>query len=62
MVNRGAVDTVPEGVEYVVANTPEYFDVLARARVFVNNVNFPNQFVKRPGAVMVQTHHGTRSR
>jgi CDP-glycerol glycerophosphotransferase len=59
VVNRGAVDTVPEGVEYVVANTPEYFDVMARARVFVNNVNFPNHFVKRPGAVMVQTHHGT---
>ncbi len=59
VVHRDAVDAIPEGVEYVVANTREYFDVLARARVFVNNVNFPNHFVKRPGAVMVETHHGT---
>jgi CDP-glycerol glycerophosphotransferase len=59
VVNKGAVGSMPAGVDYVVANTPEYFDALARARVFVNNVNFPNHFVKRPGTVMVQTHHGT---
>ena len=29
--------------------TREYFDVLARARVLVNNVNFPNHYVKRDG-------------
>ncbi|HET6551198.1 MAG TPA: CDP-glycerol glycerophosphotransferase family protein, partial [Solirubrobacter sp.] len=34
-------DAVPAGVEHVVAGTREYYDVLARGRVFVNNVNFP---------------------
>ena len=32
---------------------------LARAAVLVNNVNFPNDVVKRPGAVHLMTHHGT---
>jgi CDP-glycerol glycerophosphotransferase len=40
-------------------NTREYFDVLARARILVNNVNFPNHYVKREGTLHVQTHHGT---
>ena len=52
-------DTVPEGVEVVAPDTPEYFDVMARAKYFVNNVNFPNDYVKRPGSVHVMTHHGT---
>src|SRR4051812_45895684 len=46
-------------VDVVVARTEEYFDVLARARWFVNNVNFPAHYVKRPGTVHIQTHHGT---
>ena len=50
---------VPDGVEHVHPGTPEYFDVLARAKFFVNNVNFPNHLVKRPGQVHVMTHHGT---
>jgi CDP-glycerol glycerophosphotransferase len=32
---------------------------MARAKYFVNNVNFPNHVVKRPGSVHVQTQHGT---
>jgi CDP-glycerol glycerophosphotransferase (TagB/SpsB family) len=32
---------------------------MARARYFVNNVNFPNDIVKRPGSTHVMTHHGT---
>ena len=32
---------------------------MARAKYFVNNVNFPNEYVKRPGSVHVMTHHGT---
>jgi CDP-glycerol glycerophosphotransferase len=32
---------------------------MARARVLVNNVNFPNDVVKRPGTIHVMTHHGT---
>src|SRR5204863_6870099 len=59
IVNREAVDGMPDGVEHVVAGTPEYYDVIARASYCVNNVNFPNHFVKRPGSVHVMTHHGT---
>jgi CDP-glycerol glycerophosphotransferase len=59
VVQPGGAAALPAGVEHVVAGTPEYFDVLARARYFVNNVNFPNHLVKRPGSVHVMTHHGT---
>ena len=41
------------------SNTPEYFDLIARAGYLVNNVNFPNHLVKREGSVHVMTHHGT---
>ena len=51
--------TLPDGLPHVVAGTREYYRLLARARYFVNNVNFPNEFVKRPGTIHVQTHHGT---
>jgi CDP-glycerol glycerophosphotransferase len=57
VVRPGA--TVPDEVEHVVANTPEYFDLVARAGYLVNNVNFPNHLVKREGSVHVMTHHGT---
>jgi CDP-glycerol glycerophosphotransferase len=59
VVKEEAAASVPEGVEYVVPGTREYFDVIARAGWFVNNVNFPNHLVKRPGTVHVMTHHGT---
>ena len=39
--------------------TREYYRVMARATYFVNNVNFPNDIVKRRGQVHLQTHHGT---
>jgi CDP-glycerol glycerophosphotransferase len=50
---------MPPDVEVVHPATPEYFDVLARASVLVNNVNWPNNVVKREGATHVMTHHGT---
>jgi len=49
----------PPDVERVIAGTPAYYDLLARACTFVNNVNFPSHLVKRPGTVHVMTHHGT---
>ena len=49
----------PADVEHVIAGTREYYRLLARAKYFVNNVNFPNDYVKRGGTVHVQTHHGT---
>jgi CDP-glycerol glycerophosphotransferase len=57
VVKEGA--SVPDGVEHVVAGTEAYFDVLARATYFVNNVNFPDHVVKRDGQIHVMTHHGT---
>jgi CDP-glycerol glycerophosphotransferase len=50
---------MPGGVEFVHPATPEYFDTIARAGWFVNNVNWPNNVVKREGQTHVMTHHGT---
>ncbi|GIG90798.1 bifunctional glycosyltransferase/CDP-glycerol:glycerophosphate glycerophosphotransferase [Plantactinospora endophytica] len=59
VVRRDLVSSLPPGVPYVVAGSRSYFRALARASWLVNNVNFPDYVVKRPGAVHVQTHHGT---
>jgi CDP-glycerol glycerophosphotransferase len=59
VVRPDAVGVLPAGVEHVVANTREYYDLIARAGVLVNNVNFPNHLVKREGQIHVMTHHGT---
>jgi CDP-glycerol glycerophosphotransferase len=59
VVRRDCAAAMPAGVELVHPATPEYFDVLARAGVLVNNVNWPNNAVKRDGSVHVMTHHGT---
>ncbi len=59
VVAKRSAPWVPDGVPYVIARTKEYFDVLARGRYFVNNVNFPDHYVKRDGQIHVQTHHGT---
>jgi CDP-glycerol glycerophosphotransferase len=59
IVDRAHAEGMPDGVAYVVAGTWAYYRLLARAKYFVNNVNFPNYYVKRPGTIHVQTHHGT---
>jgi CDP-glycerol glycerophosphotransferase len=59
VVKPNAVDSLPAGVDYVLPNTPEYYETIARAHYLVNNVNFPNHLVKREGSVHVMTHHGT---
>lgn len=59
VVRKDAAESMPEGVPYVVPNTLAYYRVLARARYLVNNVNYPNEYVKRRGSVLIQTHHGT---
>jgi CDP-glycerol glycerophosphotransferase len=59
VVEKEHADSMPAGVDYVVAWTRAYYRLIARARYFVNNVNFPNDFVKREGTIHVQTHHGT---
>jgi CDP-glycerol glycerophosphotransferase len=58
VVNADTAAAMPDGVAYVVPGTEEYFRLLARATYFVNNVNFPNNWVKRDGQVHLQTHHG----
>jgi CDP-glycerol glycerophosphotransferase len=59
IVDRKHARSFPAEVPHVVAGSRGYYRVLARAKYFVNNVNFPNYFVKRPGTIHVQTHHGT---
>lgn len=59
VVGRGREKTVPPGTGYVVAGTPAYYRAIARARYLINNVNWPNRLVKRPGTTHVMTHHGT---
>ncbi|MGC5342124.1 bifunctional glycosyltransferase/CDP-glycerol:glycerophosphate glycerophosphotransferase [Streptomyces sp. DT171] len=59
VVSKDAVGSVPEGVDHVVPGTRRYWSLLARATYFVNNVNFPDHLVKRPGQIHVMTHHGT---
>lgn len=58
-VERDQVEQMPRGVEYVVMGTLKHYRLLARAKFFVNNVNFPGWVVKRRGSVHLSTNHGT---
>jgi len=59
IMERDKAARLPEGVAHVAPNTLKQWVVLARAKYFVNNVNFPGAFVKRPGQLVIQTMHGT---
>jgi CDP-glycerol glycerophosphotransferase len=59
LVRKGDASAMPSGVDRVVVGSRRYWQVMARAKYLVNNVNFPDQIVKRPGQVHLQTHHGT---
>ncbi|MFI6808529.1 CDP-glycerol glycerophosphotransferase family protein [Streptomyces luteogriseus] len=59
LVEPDAVSSVPPGVEYAVIGSRKYWQVLARAKYLVNNANFADAVVKRPGSVHLQTQHGT---
>ncbi|MFJ9560334.1 bifunctional glycosyltransferase family 2 protein/CDP-glycerol:glycerophosphate glycerophosphotransferase [Streptomyces fuscichromogenes] len=59
LVEAGQERAVPEDVEYAVIGSRRYWQVLARAKYLVNNANFAEGVVKRPGSVHVQTQHGT---
>lgn len=50
---------VPDGVRSVVRFSPEWFELLARARYLVTNDNWPFFFRKAPGQTYIQTWHGT---
>ncbi|MFC7310502.1 CDP-glycerol glycerophosphotransferase family protein [Streptomyces monticola] len=59
VVSKANEPLLPPGTDHIVPGTRRYWDVLARAKYLVNNVNFPNSVIKRPGSVHLQTHHGT---
>ena len=59
VVSADGAALLPPGTDHIVPGTRRYWEVLARAKYLVNNVNFPNAVVKRPDAVHLQTHHGT---
>jgi CDP-glycerol glycerophosphotransferase (TagB/SpsB family) len=59
IVKEEGARTVPQGTQQVRPNTRGYFRSLARAKYLVNNVNFPDEVIKRPGQIYVQTQHGT---
>ncbi|GGY07433.1 bifunctional glycosyltransferase/CDP-glycerol:glycerophosphate glycerophosphotransferase [Streptomyces anandii] len=59
LVEPGQEHTVPPDVDHAVIGSPRYWRVLARAKYLVNNANFADAVVKRPGSVHLQTQHGT---
>ncbi|MEU6385504.1 CDP-glycerol glycerophosphotransferase family protein [Streptomyces bauhiniae] len=59
VVTKENAALLPHGTDHVVPGSRRYWETLATAKYLVNNVNFPNAVVKRPGSVHLQTHHGT---
>lgn len=59
IIRRSMADAVPPGVDTVIPGTRRYWQTMAKAKYFINDVNFPNDVKKRPGQVHVQTQHGT---
>lgn len=59
IIRRSQLDSVPDGIDAIVPGTRRYWQTMARATYFVNDVNFPDRLTKRPGQVHVQTQHGT---
>ncbi|QCR47825.1 bifunctional glycosyltransferase/CDP-glycerol:glycerophosphate glycerophosphotransferase [Streptomyces sp. SGAir0924] len=59
LVEADQAHTVPQDVDHAVIGSRRYWEVLARATYLVNNANFAEGVVKRPGSVHLQTQHGT---
>ncbi|MFD5078477.1 CDP-glycerol glycerophosphotransferase family protein [Streptomyces sp. NPDC058371] len=59
LVEPEAVPELPPGLDYAVLGSHRSWEVLARAKYLINNANFADAVVKRPGSVHVQTQHGT---
>ncbi len=49
---------LPEGAVAVMTYTREWYDVLARAKYLVINVDFDRWFSRKPGQKVLQTFHG----
>ncbi|MCS0602565.1 CDP-glycerol glycerophosphotransferase family protein [Streptomyces sp. LP11] len=59
LVEADQAHAMPKDVEYAVIGSRRAWELLARATYLVNNANFAEGVVKRPGSVHVQTQHGT---
>lgn len=59
LIDEAKAAHLPPGTRYVTPGGWRRWMVFARARYFVNNVNFAGSYVKRPGQVHIQTMHGT---
>ncbi|MFF1707922.1 CDP-glycerol glycerophosphotransferase family protein [Streptomyces sp. NPDC058252] len=59
LVEPEAVAALPKGVDHAVIGSARSWEVLARAKYLINNANFADGVVKRPGSVHLQTQHGT---
>ncbi|MEU2229691.1 bifunctional glycosyltransferase family 2 protein/CDP-glycerol:glycerophosphate glycerophosphotransferase [Streptomyces vietnamensis] len=59
VVNKEYAKGVPSGLTRIAPATFGYWKAMARAKYLVNNVNFPDSVIKRPGQIHLQTHHGT---
>ncbi|TCC12263.1 bifunctional glycosyltransferase/CDP-glycerol:glycerophosphate glycerophosphotransferase [Kribbella soli] len=59
VVDNEHVGAIPEGIEYVVADSPAYEKLLGKATYFVSNMNWPKNLDKREGQIHLQTQHGT---
>ncbi|MGV4986152.1 bifunctional glycosyltransferase/CDP-glycerol:glycerophosphate glycerophosphotransferase [Streptomyces sp. NPDC001709] len=59
LVEAGQEHAMPKDVDYAVIGSRRYWEVLARATYLINNANFAEGVVKRPGSVHLQTQHGT---
>ncbi|MEU1460995.1 CDP-glycerol glycerophosphotransferase family protein [Streptomyces sp. NPDC005727] len=54
-----AAGRLPAGVEHVLMGSRRCLEITARAKFFVNDVNWPGALAKRPGSVHIHTHQGT---
>ncbi|MGH4032825.1 bifunctional glycosyltransferase/CDP-glycerol:glycerophosphate glycerophosphotransferase [Actinomycetota bacterium Odt1-20B] len=59
VVRPDAVEELPPGTDHVLPNSLRYWKTVARAKYFVNNVNWAHELVKREGSVHIHTHQGT---
>jgi CDP-glycerol glycerophosphotransferase (TagB/SpsB family) len=59
VVDNDHLSAIPEGVEYVVADSPAYEKLVSKATYFVSNMNWPKKLDKREGQIHLQTQHGT---
>jgi len=59
LIDESKAHLLPPGTGYVTPGGWKRWMVFARAKYFINNVNFAGSYVKRPEQVHIQTMHGT---